>query len=150
MASVRLLQTCRIDYGPVYSFWLFSQFERYNGMLGDFPTNQRSILIQLMRQFQNEQELSNITPPADYSEDLQEGLYTFHVKKAHISVSKDTEQHNELLLLAPLFTYTTQKWPDDSIQLCNLPTHITVGMIGDHKMLVSMAHMLQCTQALLS
>ena len=119
-------------------------------MLGDFPTNQRSILIQLMRQFQNEQELSNITPPADYSEDLQEGLYTFHVKKAHISVSKDTEQHNELLLLAPLFTYTTQKWPDDSIQLCNLPTHITVGMIGDHKMLVSMAHMLQCTQALLS
>ena len=85
------LSECILGYRPIYSFWLFS-FEKYSGMLGDFPTNQRSIAIQLMRRFQNEQELSNITPPADYSEDLQESLYTLHVKKAHINVSKDTEQ----------------------------------------------------------
>ena len=47
---------CIQDYGPIYSFWLFS-FERYNGMLGNFPNNQRSIEIQLMRRFQTELEL---------------------------------------------------------------------------------------------
>ena len=37
-------------YGPCYGFWLFS-FERYNGMLGKYHTNQLSIEIQLMRRF---------------------------------------------------------------------------------------------------
>lgn len=32
------LQDCILDYGPVYSFWCFS-FERYNGILGDYHTN---------------------------------------------------------------------------------------------------------------
>ena len=39
-----------LDYGPVYSFWLFS-YERYNGILGTFPTKQKSIEVQLMRRF---------------------------------------------------------------------------------------------------
>ena len=44
------LKECLIDYGPVYSFWLFS-FERYNGILGSLPTNKRTIEKQLMRRF---------------------------------------------------------------------------------------------------
>ena len=32
------LLECVQDYGPVYSFWCFS-FERYNGILGDYHTN---------------------------------------------------------------------------------------------------------------
>ena len=32
------LQDCILDYGPVFSFWCFS-FERYNGMLGNYHTN---------------------------------------------------------------------------------------------------------------
>ena len=44
------LVNCILDYGPVYSFWLFS-FERYNGMIGDYGTNQRAVEIQLMRKF---------------------------------------------------------------------------------------------------
>ena len=39
------------DYGSVYAFWLFS-FERFNGILADFPTNKKSIVIQIMRKFQ--------------------------------------------------------------------------------------------------
>ena len=40
-----------LNYGPVYTFWLFA-FERYNGILGDFNTNRRdNIEIQLMREF---------------------------------------------------------------------------------------------------
>ena len=36
------LLECILDYGPVYSFWLFS-FERYKGIIGQFKTNQRII-----------------------------------------------------------------------------------------------------------
>lgn len=41
------LAECFLDYGPCYGFWLFS-FERYNGILGKYHTNQQAIEIQLM------------------------------------------------------------------------------------------------------
>ena len=44
------LVDCMRDFGPMASFWLFS-FERYNGLLGNQPTNNRSIEIQLMQRF---------------------------------------------------------------------------------------------------
>ena len=44
------LTACILDYGPMSSFWLFS-FERYNGLLGDEPTNNRSIELQLINRF---------------------------------------------------------------------------------------------------
>jgi hypothetical protein len=47
------LADCVHDYGPIFGFWLFS-FERYNGMLGKFPNNQRHIEVQLMQRFEME------------------------------------------------------------------------------------------------
>ncbi|XP_058880312.1 uncharacterized protein LOC131737148 [Acipenser ruthenus] len=44
------IKECIIGYGPVYAFWLFS-FERYNGILGNEPSNQRSVELQFMRRF---------------------------------------------------------------------------------------------------
>lgn len=44
------LKPCIIDYGPVYSFWLFA-FERINGILESFQTNCHDISVQLMRKF---------------------------------------------------------------------------------------------------
>ena len=44
------IKQCIIDFGPVYSFWCYS-FERYNGILGDYPTNNCNITVQLMRKF---------------------------------------------------------------------------------------------------
>ena len=44
------LTECVKDFGPVYSFWLFS-FERMNGILGAFKTNSHDISVQLMRRF---------------------------------------------------------------------------------------------------
>ena len=41
---------CVLDFGPVYAFWCYS-FERFNGILGSYPTNNRSITEQLMRKF---------------------------------------------------------------------------------------------------
>lgn len=47
------LSSCLREFGPIYSFWLFP-FERYNGILEEQPTNNRSIEIQLMRRFQRD------------------------------------------------------------------------------------------------
>ena len=40
---------CLFDYGPIYSFWLFS-FE-FNGILGGLSTNKKSIEVQIFRRF---------------------------------------------------------------------------------------------------
>lgn len=37
------LLDCLFDFGPIYSFWLFS-FERENGILGSYPTNRKKVL----------------------------------------------------------------------------------------------------------
>ncbi len=44
------LYECIDDFGSVYSFWLYP-FERYNGNLGDFHTNNHSMEVTLMRKF---------------------------------------------------------------------------------------------------
>ena len=44
------IKDCILDFGPVYGFWCYS-FERYNGILGQYQTNNKSITVQLMRKF---------------------------------------------------------------------------------------------------
>lgn len=41
------IKDCIFDYGSVYSFWCFS-FERFNGILGSYHTNNHSIELQVM------------------------------------------------------------------------------------------------------
>ena len=61
------LINCIIDYGPVHNFWLFS-FERFNGLLGDFKTNQRAVEIQLMRKFLRDQDIRDLPFPSAFCE----------------------------------------------------------------------------------
>lgn len=44
------IKDCILEFGPVYAFWCYS-FERYNGILGQYQTNNKSITVQLMRKF---------------------------------------------------------------------------------------------------
>lgn len=37
------LLDCLLDYGPAYGFWMFP-FERFNGWLGDYHTNNKAIV----------------------------------------------------------------------------------------------------------
>ena len=53
------LKKCISNYGPIHTFWLFS-FERYNGILGSYHTNQRAIEIQVMRKFCNDMTVKSI------------------------------------------------------------------------------------------
>ena len=55
------LRDCIQDYGSVYSFWCFS-FERFNGILGKFKTNNHSISIQIMRRFVSSTQLLQNVP----------------------------------------------------------------------------------------
>ena len=64
------LKDTLLDYGPVYGFWLFS-YERYNGILEHQPTNNRSIEIQLMRRFLQDNNAYRIQPPIDYKDELE-------------------------------------------------------------------------------
>ena len=61
---------CILDFGPVYAFWLFS-FERYNGIMGGYETNNRAIELQLMRKFLRDQSVCEITPPDFFQADFQ-------------------------------------------------------------------------------
>lgn len=56
---------CILDYGLVYSFWHFS-FKRYDGMIGDYGTNQRAVEIQLMRKFTSNQFVKDIPLPVEF------------------------------------------------------------------------------------
>ena len=61
---------CVKDYGSVYGFWCFS-YERYNGILGGFPTNKKNIASQLMNRFICEAESRSLCLSRDIPKDLQ-------------------------------------------------------------------------------
>ena len=58
-----------LDYGPVQEFWLFS-FERYNGMLGNQPTNNRAIEEQLMKHFIRDNLIYSFTFPKEFGNEF--------------------------------------------------------------------------------
>uniref|UniRef100_A0A1X7V2A2 Uncharacterized protein n=1 Tax=Amphimedon queenslandica TaxID=400682 RepID=A0A1X7V2A2_AMPQE len=57
------LKDCLNNFGPLYSFWCYA-FERYNGLLGSFPTNQNNIEQQLMKKCLMLQELHTQSFPS--------------------------------------------------------------------------------------
>ncbi len=65
------LADCILDYGPIYSFWLFS-FERYNGILGNYYTNNNSIELQIMRKFIRDQNIRDFAFPEEYKEQFHD------------------------------------------------------------------------------
>jgi len=61
------LKECVSDYGPIYNFWCFS-FERFNGILSSFKTNNRCIEIQLMRKLLSDHFISSTSLPNEFEE----------------------------------------------------------------------------------
>ena len=88
MGQQKLLQIythliqCIIDYGPVHSFWLFS-FERMNGILGSFHTNQRSIEMQLMRRLTHRQNILACERPTLF-QDMFESAFAFNSERDEV------------------------------------------------------------------
>ena len=65
------LASCIRDYGPVYAFWLFS-FERLNGVLGSYHSNNQAISVQVMRKFLNNThyQSKSLEWPQEFEDDL--------------------------------------------------------------------------------
>ena len=66
------LRECILDFGP---FWLFA-FERFNGILGQLPTNNRSVEVQMMKRLYDT-EIMCVPTPTEFREDF-EHLLSFH------------------------------------------------------------------------
>ena len=105
------LKDCLIDIGPAPSFWLFP-FERMNGFLGSFHTNNISVESQVFRKFVVTQqaysavwpksELTDIVKPPlnqDISEDttLLGGLYVHIIHPFDIQAILEANKHCKLL-----------------------------------------------------
>lgn len=69
------MAACIKDYGSVYGFWCFS-YERYNGILGSFPTNKKKVASQLMRRFISETNSCSLTIPNEFSHAFENLLST--------------------------------------------------------------------------
>ena len=63
------LKECILDYGPAYEFRLFS-FERYNGILGNQPTNNHLIEPQLMQRFLENNSAYAFQFPEEFSDEF--------------------------------------------------------------------------------
>ena len=61
------LKECIIDFGPIHGFWCFA-FERYNGILGEIPNNNRSIEVQVMNRFIRDNALTSYPFPDMFNE----------------------------------------------------------------------------------
>ena len=64
------LRSCIEDYGPLHSFWLYA-FERYNGVLGSIPNNNRSIEVQLMNRFTSDSNMLSISLPMEFKDQFE-------------------------------------------------------------------------------
>ena len=58
------LKDCLKDYGQAHSFWVYS-FERYNGILRRYHSNNHSIEVQLMRKFLCETQIQSLEAPSE-------------------------------------------------------------------------------------
>ena len=64
------LRECILDYGPLNHFWLFA-FERFNGILGQLPNNNRSIEAQMMQRFLSDTHTMRIPMPSEYGDEFK-------------------------------------------------------------------------------
>jgi len=118
------LVDCILDYGPVYSFWLFS-FERYNGILGEYGTNQKSVEIQLMRKFISGQMIKYVPFPDAFQDNFRpifERMVTKQVGTLKESNSTDIESAPGDVIVTSLLSIGPVKkgvWAcNDSLYTC--------------------------------
>ena len=109
-----------LDYGPVYSYWLFS-FERFNGILGGIPTNNRSIDVQLMKHFVCDQLLQSDSVNKSLEEcGMQKILSSYKSVKG--SVARQTCANDSYQILGPLKRESFDKEDSDDIASLFLQT----------------------------
>lgn len=125
---------CVEDYCSIYNFWLFA-YERYNGILGDYPTNKRNTSIQLMQRFIYETDVFQISFPDLYKEHFN---HIFPLSK----IVSDVHQHHDSepplsflqhVILSSISNYTSLD-PNDYEKLKAVYSHLYGTEITDDEM----------------
>ena len=94
------LKQCIEDYGPVYSFWCFS-FERLNGILGSYHTNNRNISVQLTTRLMESKLYAADNWPSEYANEYLTLLKRFDYNKGSLmqtSLNDDAGENNTMFL----------------------------------------------------
>ncbi len=79
------LKECIEDFGAIYCFWLFA-FERFNGFLGDYKTNNKGLEVTLMRKVLSDCALASKTF------DLPNSFYkSCSLPKSKVCISETTQ-----------------------------------------------------------
>lgn len=94
------LHECVKDYGPVYSFWCFA-FERMNGILGSYHTNNHNISIQLARRFLDNKIYASYNWPQEFVCEYLPLLQKFEYNKGSLKQSSPSA-HSLDLTVTPL------------------------------------------------
>ena len=82
------LKECLLDYGPVQSFWCYP-FERFNGVMGKYHTNNSIIELQIMEKFLTEQKIKSLIFTSEAA-----GTFTF---QENLSGSSKESSSNEYI-----------------------------------------------------
>ena len=114
------LKDCLLDYGPVHGFWCFP-FERFNGILGAYPTNNLNVEVQMMNRFIRHQAVKRLTN-SEWCRDQENEL---HVPKGSVGSLQETD-NSEVLSLVHLETVAdlcsvTFELPKDSPYIKAIP-----------------------------
>ena len=102
---------CIRDHGPVYAFWLYA-FERMNGVLGSFHTNNHNVTVQLMRKFVSMQLVSTDQWPGEFRESFGPLLQPHLKEKGSVA---ETVCPNEMSAVKPLPPFSEAAFTDDEI-----------------------------------
>ena len=91
------LHDCILDFGPLNHFWLFA-FERFNGILGKLPNNNKSIETQMMKRFLSDTEVMRMPVPNEFQEDFQDFLSFHRNPVGSLGMDCSSEAEKELQL----------------------------------------------------
>ncbi len=120
------LKDCILDFGPVYSFWLFA-FERLNGVLGSYHTNCHDISLQLMRRFMSSTLHGIHNWPLEYKEDLARLVVHHQYQKGSLQSTslEQALQQNQTETIKPLPPVREVAWePHQKHILCKFLTSL--------------------------
>ena len=118
------LVECVRDFSPMNSFWLYS-FERYNGILGDKPTNNRAIEPQLLKRFVDENFNLQLLLTADISGDagqtfnsiVREHALGFHSLKHLDTELSEVQSTSSKFEFVPASKYTMGVFQEHQLRI---------------------------------
>lgn len=109
------IASCIFDFGPAHDFWLLS-FERFNGVLGKLPNNNRSIEVQMMKRLQTDIQATSVSYPVQFEDQFRPVFPPYELPTVAEELSFETT-------VAPS---SPSKWSLEAVKGLHLPSAFRV------------------------